>query len=192
MTMRAAVIDTALTYVKRHGYCDFSADGSFDPGTETQETLTTDDNAPDGVPLYYLKVSAGVMVEMTAPEKAAIDVALLNDFKRDKAREFDLHTLEILARGVEYPGGSDDYYAITPSALTAVQQMKDVGVYPFLIHAIDYTDILTINDLAEANALLLAARNKMVDVLQEGAALLNQIKGAADKAALDAIVDPRP
>jgi hypothetical protein len=69
--------------------------------------------------------------------------------------------------------------------------MRDVGVYPFLIHAIGYTGLLVVNSAAEANTLLLAARDKMVDVYQTGAALLQQIRAAPDKATLDAIVDPR-
>ena len=188
---RNAVTDTALGYVRRHGYCDFLTDGSFDPGSETQAALSGDEPAPDGVPLHYVKVAAGVLVEMTVPEKAAIDVALLNEFKRDKARTFDLHTAQILEEGIEYPGASGNFYRIDPSALTAVQAMRDVGVFPFLIHAIDYTGLLVVNNLAEANALLVAARDKMVDVYQTGAALLQQIAAAPDKATLDAIVDPR-
>ena len=188
---RNAVVDTVLSFVKRHGWCDFAGDGSFDPGSETQLALTDDNPAPDGVPLYYVKVVAGMLVEMSPAEKAAIDVALLTQFKRDKARTFDLHTQEILAAGIEYPGASGNYYRIDPSALTAVQAMRDVGVFPFLVHAIGYTGFVVVNSTAEANSLLVAARDKMVDVYQTGAALLQQIAAAPDKATLDAIVDPR-
>lgn len=188
---RNAVVDTALAYLKRHGWCDFTGDGSFDPGTETQLALNEGSELPAGVPDYYIKIVAGDFAEMAPAEKLAVDAALLNQFKIEKATTFDRHTLQILAEGIEYPAASGDFYAITPDALLAVQSMRDVGVFPFLIHALRYTNILVVNNLAEANALLVAARDKMVDVLQEGTALLQQIKAAPDKATLDAIVDPR-
>jgi hypothetical protein len=139
----------------------------------------------------YWKIVGDTVVEMDAGEKTSVDAAILPDLKRQKAAVFDAHTMQILEEGVEYPASSGDYYAITPDALFAVQQMRDVGVYPFLIHAINYTNVLSVANLTQANALLATARDKMVEVLQEGAGLLEQIKNAADKAALDAIVDPR-
>jgi len=186
-----AVVDAALAYLKRWGWCDFTGDGTFNPATETQLALNDDTQPPANVPDYYIKVVAGDLVEMAPAEKLAVDTALLNRFKAEKAAEFDMHTAQILADGIEYPAASGDFYRIDPSALTAVQAMRDVGVYPFLIHAIGYTGLLVVNSAAEANTLLLAARDKMVDVYQTGAALLQQIRAAPDKATLDAIVDPR-
>jgi len=186
-----AVTSAALGYLKRWGFCDFTTDGSFNPGTETQQLIDDGAEPPAGVPNYYVKVAAGLLVEMTAPEKSAIDVALLQQFKLEKARTFDLHTQEILAAGVEYPAASGNFYRIDPSALTAVQAMRDVAVFPFLVHAIGYTGFVVVNSTAEANGLLVLARDKMVDVYQTGALLLQQIAAAPDKATLDAIVDPR-
>jgi len=186
-----AVIDTANGYVKRFGYCDFSADGSFNAGTETQETLIEATAPPVGVELYYVKIVAGAFVEMTTPEKDTIDVVLLPQFKSEKSAEFDLHTSQILERGVEYPALSGNFYACTPDALTTIEATRDVGSYPFLVHPIGYTTILTINNATQANNLLDALRDNMVAVLQAGELLLEQINAAPTKAALDAITDPR-
>jgi hypothetical protein len=186
-----AITSAALGYLKRWGFCDFTGDGSFDPGTEIQQAINDEASPPSGVPNYYVKVAAGLLVEMTAPEKAAIDVALLQQFKEDKSRTFDQHTKRILITGVEYPASSGDFYSIAPDALTAIQAMIDVGVYPFLVHSLGYTGLVTINSATQANSMLGVARNKMVAVLQEGATLLAQIAAAPDKATLDAIVDPR-
>lgn len=65
-----AVIDDALSYVKRCGAC------SFTPGSgETVVPLNSLDR-PEGVPLYHLTVTAGDLVELGAAEKAAVDAAL--------------------------------------------------------------------------------------------------------------------
>lgn len=186
-----AVIDTANGYVKRYGYCDFSTDGSFNPGTETQEALIEATAPPDGVELYYVKIVAGAFVEMTTPEKDAIDIALLPEFKIEKSAEFDLHTTQILARGVEYPALSGDFYPITPEAVFAVEATRDAGTYPFYVNAVGYTNVLTMANATDANTFLAAAEAEMVSVLQGGAALLKQINDAPTKAALDAITDPR-
>jgi len=188
---RNAVTDTALGYVKRHGWCDFLADGGFDALTETQAALNDETLPPAGVLLRYVKVVAGAFVEMDAGEKATVDAALLGELKVAKAIEFDTHTQEILAAGVEFPPASGNFYGITPSDLLAVQVQRDVGIYPFLVVAIGYTGAIAVNDAAEANALLVSARAKLRDVTQAGADLLELIRAAPDKATLDAIVDPR-
>lgn len=189
---RNAVTDTATGYVKRHGFCDFTTDGSFDPGTETQAAVADDTEPPAGVPLYHVKVAAGLFAEMAAGEKTAVDAALLEQFKREKAALFDLHTQEILARGVEHPAASGNFYDISPSAVSALEFQRDVAIYPFLVHAIGFTGIITINNATAANTLVAKAQEKLREVLQAGAVLLEAIRNAADKVALDAITDPRP
>jgi hypothetical protein len=188
---RNAVVDSVLGYVKRHGWCDFLTDGSFDAGTETQLPLNEDTEPPANVPRYYTKVVAGDLVEMSPAEKAIVDAGKLADFKLEKALQFDQHTTEILAAGIEYPPASGNFYGITPSDLLAVQAQRDVGIYPFLVVAIGYTGAIVVNDTAEANNLLVAARAKLRDVTQAGADLLELIRAAPDKATLDAITDPR-
>lgn len=65
-----ATTDTALGYVKRIWS---SSDPQFDGGTETQDTLNAPPALALGVPLHHHKVVANLVVEMTGPEKAAVD-----------------------------------------------------------------------------------------------------------------------
>jgi len=74
--MRNAVIDTALSYVKRWGACDFTTDGSFNGGAETQIALNFGAVPVSGIPLYYNKIVSNVFVEMTAGEKTAVDAGI--------------------------------------------------------------------------------------------------------------------
>lgn len=76
MTTRHAVIDTATGYVKRYGTVDFTLESVFKPLTETQVDINTVTQIPDGVLQEYTKVVGGNFVEMTAPEKAAVDAVL--------------------------------------------------------------------------------------------------------------------
>ncbi len=67
-----ATTDTALGYVKRIWS---SSDPQFDGGTETQDALNAPPALALGVPLHHHKVAANLVVEMTGPEKAAVDGA---------------------------------------------------------------------------------------------------------------------
>ncbi len=128
---------------------------------------------------------------MTQPEKDVVDASYLPEDKLAKARVFDLHTQEIIAEGTEVPVSSGNYYRIDPEAIEAVRAQQTVGIYPFLIHAINLTGVYSVANSAQADSVLSAQRTRLQAVLQEGATLLEQIRTAADKAALDAIVDPR-
>ena len=72
--MRNCVTLDTTGQVLRYGTSDFSAGTSFDSGTETY----TEDCGlrPEGVELKYTKIVGGVMVEMTAGEKTAVDDAV--------------------------------------------------------------------------------------------------------------------
>ena len=73
--MRNAVTDNAVLSVLRYGATDFTTDGSFNGATQTQVALNPGTQPPAGVQLSHVKVVAGDFVEMTAPEKAAVDAA---------------------------------------------------------------------------------------------------------------------
>lgn len=67
--------------VYRSGRTDFT--GQFDPGDYTQQDLLEAAQWVPGVETYYHKVVAGLLEEMTAPEKAAVD-AERNDISDSK------------------------------------------------------------------------------------------------------------
>lgn len=74
--MKNAVIDTATGYVKRWGFTDFTADGNFDGVTETQVALNDEAVPVADIPLHYNKIVGGDFVEMTQPEKDAVDAVM--------------------------------------------------------------------------------------------------------------------
>jgi hypothetical protein len=185
MTYNAITEDSTGSLV-RYGYTVFVPDAG-----QTQVALNDGTVPPEGVEFRYVTVAAGELVEMSQLEKDAVDVVNLSDDKLAKARTFDLRTQQIIAQGVEVPPASGDFFRIDFEAIVAVEAQRDVAVYPFLIHAIGLTGVFTVNDVASANNVLSQQRIRLQAVLQEGANLLEQIRTAADKAALDAIVDPR-
>ncbi|UCC72336.1 MAG: hypothetical protein JSV86_18510 [Gemmatimonadota bacterium] len=190
-----AVVDTVNGYVKRYGFCDFTGDGSFDAATETQEALSDATRPPDGVPLRYLKIVAGAFVEMTTPEKATIDAVLLAALKAARSVEVDRRTLELAAAGVEYPAASGAYYSIDPATLQAfrleLEAVTADASFPFYWDSTDNSAAITVASEAMGNAVLLAAARQLRDIYQSGTLIKNQIRAAASKVALDAIVDPR-
>lgn len=74
--MKNAVIDTATGYVKRWGFADFTTDGTFDGATETQVVLNDEAVPVADIPLHYNKIVGGDFVEMTQPEKDAVDAVM--------------------------------------------------------------------------------------------------------------------
>jgi len=144
-----------------------------------------------GVPVRYWKVDDDDLVEQDAAERAATDRALLPQDKEARAAAIAAKTLEIQNAGIEYPGGSGDFYTLSPAALKAFQLQASVGSFPFLWHSIDYVGALSVANATQADALLSAAANKLRAVLQAGEDLLQLVRMAPDKAVLDAIIDPR-
>ena len=69
---KRVVVDNGTGGVLKYGRTDFT--GQFNPAIETQYDLDDSANFVDGVPAYYHKVVGTLLQEMTAPEKAAVDV----------------------------------------------------------------------------------------------------------------------
>lgn len=68
---KRAVVDNGTGGVLKSGRTDFA--GQFNPALETQYDLLDTAQYVDGVPFYYHKVVGGLLVEMSAGEKAAVD-----------------------------------------------------------------------------------------------------------------------
>jgi len=144
-----------------------------------------------GIPVRYWIVDGDDLREQDPAERAATDMALLPQDKEARAAAIAAKTLEIQNAGIEYPGGSGDFYTLSPAALKAFQLQASVGSFPFSWHSIDYVGALSVANATQADALLSAAANKLRAVLQAGEDLLQLMRMAPDKAVLDAIVDPR-
>lgn len=69
---KICVTDNGTGGVIKYGRTDFT--GTFNPAIETQHILDDLAQFVEGVPTYYHKVVANLLEEMTAPEKAAVDV----------------------------------------------------------------------------------------------------------------------
>lgn len=74
--MRNAVVDTATGALKRVGATDFTTHSDWNPGTETQLAISESAVLSQLILRRHHKVVAGDLVEMTAPEKAAADLAI--------------------------------------------------------------------------------------------------------------------
>lgn len=71
MSTKYALTSNLTGSVRRYGVTDFT--GTFNPADFTQYVLNDSTSFVSGVATYYHKVVAGDLVEMTAPEKAAVD-----------------------------------------------------------------------------------------------------------------------
>lgn len=69
---KRAVTDNGTGSILRFGRTDFA--GQFNPALETQHDLLDTAEFVPNVPPYYHKVVAGLIQEMTAGEKTAVDV----------------------------------------------------------------------------------------------------------------------
>lgn len=87
--------------VIRYGTSDFFNDGTFDGGTQTFHTNVG--KQIEGVPLKHTKVSGGVLTEMTAPEKAAVDATTSPDIITARTlRERDSGAYSVSQTGAAY------------------------------------------------------------------------------------------
>jgi len=73
MVVKNCVTLNATSEVLRYGTVDFENDGQYNPSIETFHADVG--NRPEGIPLFYLKVNGGVLVEMSSGEKAIVDAA---------------------------------------------------------------------------------------------------------------------
>lgn len=74
MSTKYAVTSNLTGSVRKYGVTDFT--GTFNPADFTQFVLNDSTSFVPGVATYYHKVIAGDLVEMTAPEKAAVDTEI--------------------------------------------------------------------------------------------------------------------
>lgn len=150
----------------------------------------------DGVPVKYWKLTGDVLSEMSAGEKDTVDAAGLPALKLTRHTEINTHTDELLLTGFEYPAESGQMFSLSVAernAIFALDSMRsEVSLsYPIVWNTEDGTAKVSLADAAAVRAFALAAFGVYRAAYDAGTTLRDSIRAAADKAAVDAVVDNR-
>jgi len=154
--VRRAVIDTATGAVKRHGYCDFENDGSFDASTESQLVIASGMAAPSGTPLSLLRVIDG---QLQAIQES------LPELKAKRLKEIDLRTRALAVSGFTYRGLVFSTSETAQRNWHVLNSRKDTLSYPYRMAAADNSEIYQIADAAEMEAMFLTGLGTVESVV---------------------------
>jgi hypothetical protein len=184
------VIETATGDLLRAGYTDFSADGSFDSGTESYRT-----DVPLNAATKNSPNDDGTWSRWDGSDWISASPSL-DDKKAAKMAAIDLKTMQLIAGGFTH---ASKQFSLSVYAQIKVMGLR-VGIlsgdivdptdYPIDVSAMDETDY-EIPDETDAKAYFKAGLDRVKDTVTVGSELKQDCLDAADQAALDLVVDNR-
>lgn len=193
--MPYVVTDISTGYVKRWGSTDCSVDPGFDSETEIN-TEVPDLELLGTLDRTEIKVSGGILTEMSQAEKDAVETLLLDDYKIAKYLAFDARTNELILDGFEFPPASGYKFS-----LTIYGQLNLLGVYvvrdsPMMSWPLLWPTKLddyeySIPDAATFESFYLTAMGTIRAYRDSGTLLKETVRAATTKAEVDAVIDSR-
>ena len=152
---------------------------------ETNKLVNPDLSALAGVPVAYWKHSAGSIVEMTDTEKGEPLAA----YKQNRYNEIDLKTGALIIAGFTYDSKT---FSLSINAQTNWNTLKDQEsefTWPVDVTTIDNDTYSLVQ--ANLGAFWTAGKDAVKGHLDSGRTLKKSVFDAADKVAIDAVVDTR-
>lgn len=164
------------------------------PDYPTEEWIINPDlSAVQSVDKKYWKIDGDTVIEMIQVEKDAVDLADLPDIKAVKYLEIDKRTGELIAAGFFYAGFQFSLSTEAQSRLMGLNQVRDhpMITYPVKWNNLDDTHVYNLANADEVLTFYLTAVGTYRTHVDSGTALKQQVRDAANKAAVDAVVDNR-
>lgn len=150
--------------------------------------LAWDAEPVPGIPVEAQTVVDGVFTPL--PEEIALPI-----LKRVRLAEIDTRTQALIAQGFAYDGKVFSLSLPAQSYWTNLYQARQLftamGGYPLRVNTLDDSSAYDVADEADAAGLYQAAVGTVKARLGSGTVLKDQVRAAATKADLDAIVDER-
>ena len=115
----------------------------------------------------------------------------LEELKLYRYNEIDNRTGELIATGFIYATKTFSLSLNAQINISALNQSRDELTYPINYNTIDDSDIYNVTDATDLHNMYLTALNTKKGHLDAGTALKDQIRAAADKPAVDAVIDNR-
>jgi hypothetical protein len=118
----------------------------------------------------------------------------LVDYKTLRYNEIDRKTGELISLGFEYPASSGNIFSFSENAqsnLLGAYSARDLMTYPFEWSTKDDSLVYSIADATEMSNFFMTALATKKARQDSGTALKIQINSAADRSAVDAIIDNR-
>ncbi len=148
-----------------------------------------------GVPQKYWIVVGGAIVEMTQPEKDAVDAADLAQAKADKVDELNGNTQQLIEdNGCEYPTASGNIFALDEPSRLYWNEL-DLGAaglaYPVVVVTKDGFTEVSLADAAAVHAFFMVGCVVIRDWEDSAQPFFLLVVAATTVAQVEAIVDTR-
>lgn len=153
-------------------------------------------SAVNGVPVEYWKVVGDVVSEMTQPEKDVVDGAGLGALRTTRYVAIDARTAALISAGFEYPAASGTIFSLSLESQHNVHgayTSRNLPAFAYPVKWLSKDDATTTSlaDAAAVEAFFLAALATIRGYKDAGSDLKEQVRAAATRAAVDAVVDAR-
>jgi len=136
----------------------------------------------------------------TLANEVALDALVLAhgspQYKDEKNNAIDVRTEQLIALGYEYPPATGKMLSLSENAqlnLLGMDMTRNdpLFVYPVTMSTMDDTDTVVLANATDVHNLYLTALAAKRGHLDSGTVLKDSVRTAADKAAVDAVVDAR-
>lgn len=120
-----------------------------------------------------------------------IDNLTLDEYKQEKFKDIDDKTAELISAGYTY---DSKQFSLSTSAqinLSALRESKDIMTYPIKYNTLDDTDTYSVTDATAVENMYRQALAVKKGHLDAGTDLKDQVRAAATKTEVDAVVDNR-
>lgn len=164
------------------------------PDYPTEDWIINPDlSALGSVDSKYWKIDGDSVIEMSQAEKDVADAADLPALKTARYLEIDVRTGELISGGFLYAGLQFSLSTEAQARLMGINQVREnpAVVYPITWNNLSDTITYDLANAAEVLTFYLTAVGTYRAHVDSGTALKNQIRAAANKAAVDAVVDNR-
>lgn len=167
------------------------------PDYSTADWIRNPDlSAVSAVPTIYWKITGDVVSEMNQSEKDTEDASSLGALKISRYAEIDSRTAELIAVGFEYPVSSGDIFSLSlegQSNIHGAYTSRNLTEFTYPVKWLTKDDgsSISLTDAAAIEDFFLGALSTIRGHKDSGSDLKEQIRNAATKAAVDALVDTR-
>lgn len=141
----------------------------------------------------YLKNTAGTITVMDAAAQTVVDDSeeYLDPEKARRCEAVDQQSEVLRAAGYEYPATSGNLHPLSRDAQDELQEIIELNSFPVVVSMLN-EKAYSIVDAADAASMRTAQLTRLYDGIRTpGSTLKNNLSVAADRAAVDAIIDTR-
>ena len=156
---------------------------------ESSKVVNPDLSALSSVDIMFWKEDSGSIVEMSSAEKDLI--VILDEYKVAAMDKVDARSGELISAGYTFSSKQFSLSINGQINILATDVSNADMTFPFDYNTIDNLDKLVVTDATMLHNMYLTALATKKAHLDSGTTFKDSIRAAADKAAVDAVVDTR-